>query len=180
MTILQTRKKLASTKASSDHTRRELITFSLSPRTKLLVASDAIGWILFTSTFLIEGASRPGYDAWRQAISALSLGPGEWVQQANFIVLGALLLVAAFGWLQALKPGVGSRAYPLFKGITGISLIGLGVFSQDPAPGYPPGAVQTAPTLHGDIHQFFAFVSVTALANRPGDRLFCPRAALRS
>jgi hypothetical protein len=39
-----------------------------------------------------------------------------------------------------------------------------GFFSQDPAPGYPKGAVLTAPTLHAVIHQVFAFVSITAIA----------------
>lgn len=145
---------------------RELIAASLSRTTKLLLVCGAAGWVLFVVVFLVEGATRPGYDPWQQAISALALGPSGWVQQANFIILGALLVVSAFGWRRALAPGRSSGAYPLFTAITGISLIGAGVFSQDPVPGYPPGspAIQTAPTLHGDIHQFCAFVSVTALA----------------
>jgi hypothetical protein len=150
--------------AASDDPQRELIASSLSLQTQLLLACDALGWVAFTATFLIAGAARPGYDPWREAISALSLGPGGWVQQANFIGLGALLVVSAFGWRQALQPGTAARAYPVLKALTGISLIGAGFFAQDPAPGYPPGAIQTAPTLHGDIHQICAFVSVTALA----------------
>jgi Protein of unknown function (DUF998) len=164
MSTQQPRERLANTPGSSDSPGRELIASSLSLKTELLLVCDAIGWMLFTATFLVAGATRPGYDPWRQAISALSLGPGGWVQQANFIGLGALLAVSAFGWRQALEPGTGSRTYPVLKGITGISLIGAGLFAQDPAPGYPPGAVQTASTLHGDIHQICAFVSVTALA----------------
>jgi hypothetical protein len=164
MTAQQPRDTLPNKPAASDSLRRELIASSLSLKTQLLLVCDALGWVVFTATFLIAGATRPGYDPWRQAISALSLGPGGWVQQANFIGLGALLVVSAFGWRQALKLGRGARAYPVLKGITGISLIGAGFFAQDPASGYPPGAVQTAPTLHGDIHQICAFVSVTALA----------------
>lgn len=141
-----------------------LASSSLSKRTRLLLACDAIGWMLFTITFLIEGATRPGYIAWRQAISALSLGPYGWVQRLNFGILGALLIVSALGWQQALAPGTGSRIYSSLRAITGLSLIVAGIFSQDPAPGYPPGATQTAPTLSGDIHQLCAFVSVTALA----------------
>jgi hypothetical protein len=164
MTALHPRRPPANTPSGSDTPQRELIAGSLSLDTKLLLACDALGWTLFVATFLIAGATRPGYDPWRQAISALSLGPGGWIQQANFAVLGALLVVSALGWRQALKPGPGSRAYPWLKGLTGVSLIGAGLFAQDPAPGYPPGAVQTAATLHGDLHQICAFVSVTALA----------------
>jgi hypothetical protein len=164
MTAQQPRKTPAHPPGTSLSPGRELIASSLSRKTRLLLVCDAIGWVLFTATFLIAGATRPGYDPWRQAISALSLGPGGWVQQANFIGLGALLVVSTFGWRQALRPGTGSRAYPVLKGLTGISLIGAGFFAQDPASGYPPGAALTAPTFHGDIHQICAFVSVTALA----------------
>jgi Protein of unknown function (DUF998) len=164
MTAQQRRKIPAHPPGASHSPGRDLIASTLSRTTQLLLVCDAIGWILFTATFLIAGATRPGYDPWRQAISALSLGSEGWVQQVNFIGLGALLVLSTFGWRQALRPGTGSRAYPVLKGITGISLIGAGFFAQDPVPGYPPGAVQTAPTLHGDIHQICAFVSVTALA----------------
>jgi hypothetical protein len=32
--------------------------------------------VLFTLIYLIEGMTRPGYNAWQQPVSALSLGPG--------------------------------------------------------------------------------------------------------
>jgi hypothetical protein len=164
MTTQQARERLANMPGSSDGPGHELIASSLPSKTKLLLACDAIGWVVFAATFLIEGATRPAYVAWQQAISALSLGPGGWLQQANFIFLGALVVVSALGWWQALQPGIGSRVYPVLKAVAGVGLIGAGLFSQDPASGYPPGAVQVAPTLHGDIHQICAFVSVTPLA----------------
>jgi hypothetical protein len=123
-----------------------------------------IGSLLFTGTYVIEGITRPGYDAWQQAISALSLGPGGWVQQANFVLFGVLTFLSAFGWHQLLKPGAGSIWFPLFQSLTGLGLIVDGFFSQDPAPGYPPGAALTAPTLHGVLHVLFAFVTILALA----------------
>ncbi len=56
------------------------------PRGLLLwLTFGLVGAVLFTIVYLIEGAMRPGYDAWRYPISALSLGPGGWIQQANFI-----------------------------------------------------------------------------------------------
>jgi hypothetical protein len=46
----------------------------------------------------------------------------------------------------------------------GIGLLVDGIFSQDPAPGYPKGAILTAPTLHGEIHLIFATICITSIA----------------
>jgi hypothetical protein len=130
----------------------------------LWLSCSTIGSVLFTITYLIEGATRPGYSTWQQAISALSLGPGGWVQQVNFVVFGVIVLWTAFAWRKILKGGVGATWYPILRGLEGLGLIMDGFFSQDPAPGYPPGAVLSAPTFHAVVHQVFAFVSITAIA----------------
>lgn len=39
-----------------------------------------------------------------------------------------------------------------------------GLFSQDPAPGYPIGTLTSHPTLHGQVHTMFAVVAIMALA----------------
>jgi len=156
--------RIALDPASSGIAHSKLDSGALSATTRALVSCSAIGGLLFAGTYLIEGATRPGYDAWQQAISALSLGPGGWVQQANFVVFGVLVLCSAFGWRQALTPGVGATWVPILQGIIGLGLIVDGFFSQDPAPGYPPGAVLTDPTLHGIIHNLAAGPSITALA----------------
>ncbi len=150
--------------SSSEIARSGLDGAALSPITLLLVSCGTIGSLLFTTTYLIEGITRPGYSTLQQAISALSLGPGGWVQQVNFIVFGLFVLCSAFGWYQLLKPGAGSILYPVLKVITGLGLIVDGFFSQDPTHGYPLGAVLTPPTLHGEIHAIFAFVTITVIA----------------
>jgi hypothetical membrane protein len=136
----------------------------LSPTTWALVACGTLGGLLFTAGYLIEGATRPGYDPWGQAISALSLGPGGWMQRVNFIVFGLLMIAAAAGWRKLLLPGAGARAFPLLRAAAGLGLVADGIFSQDPVPGYPPGAVTATATLPGEIHSLFAFVTITALA----------------
>lgn len=75
------------------------------------------GAVLFTTTYLIEGATRPGYNGWQQAISALSLGPGGWIQQANFVAYGVCTLCLAGAWRKVLKGGVGALSYPIIRGI---------------------------------------------------------------
>jgi Protein of unknown function (DUF998) len=89
-------------------------------------------------------------------VSALSLGPGGWIQQANFVVFGVGTLCLAGAWRTVLGGGI---TYPLIRGIEGIVAILVGFFSQDPT-GYPPGRTLTTPTLHGEIHLIGAFVLV--------------------
>lgn len=120
---------------------------------RLLLATGLAGSVLFIGTFLIDGALRPGYNALRQPMSALSLGPGGWVQVANFIVFGLLTCVSAPGWRASLAPGLGAVWYPRLKLAAGLMLIAAGVFSQDPALGYPPGVpVPNAASAHSQIH----------------------------
>ena len=135
------------------------------PRPLLLWLTVGVaGAVLFTAVYLIEGVTRPGYSAWQQAISALSLGPGGWLQQANFVVYGVSILCMAVAWRKVLKGGVGAISYPLIRGIEGLAAILVGFFSQDPAPGYPPGTTAlTSPTLHGEIHLIGSFVIVGML-----------------
>lgn len=137
---------------------------TLSPLTLGLVNCGGIGALLFTAIYLLEGATRPGYDAWSQPISALSLGPGGWVQQVNFVVYGALLVLSAVGWYRFLSPARGAIWFPLLQGIGGLCLIGAGLFSTDPFPGYPPGVKPGTSTLHGTLHGIFAWVLILALA----------------
>ncbi len=141
-----------------------LPTTPVPTRLLLWLSCSTLGSLLFTTTYLIEGATRPGYSTWQQAISALSLGPGGWVQQINFVVFGVIVLWTTFAWRKLLKGGVGATWYPIVRGLEGVGLIIDGFFSQDPAFGYPAGAILTTPTLHAVIHQIFAFMSITAIA----------------
>src|SRR5260370_18627773 len=121
--------------------------------------------VLFLIIYLIEVANRPDYNAWQQAISALSLGPGGWIQQANFALCGMSGLWSAFVWRQILKGGVCAILYPLIRGIEGVGLMAIAIFSQDPGYGYPPGTpVGPGPsTLGGTLHLTFTILVVQAM-----------------
>ncbi len=156
---------LASRPDSSRMAQSDLRATTSVPRVLLWWLTFGLaGAVLFTTTYLIEGAVRPGYNGWQQAISALSLGPGGWIQQANFVVFGVCTLCMAFAWRKVLKGSVYAIWYPIIRGIEGLGLIMVGFFSGDPAPGYPPGTVLTTPTLHGEIHIIGAYVIVGAMA----------------
>jgi hypothetical membrane protein len=129
---------------------------------RILLACGVLGPLLFVVVFLVEGATRPGYSAWRHFVSSLSLGPQGWVQIANFLVCGALVVAFAIGLRRALFPGAASTWGPILVGIFGLCLIGAGVFTTDPLLGYPPGAPST-PTWRGALHEFLSLIAFIAL-----------------
>jgi len=124
---------------------------------KLLYAG-VVGPLLFIVVFIIEGLSRPGYSAWRHYVSQLATGPGGWVQVGNFLVCGALVLA----FVVALRLATGSIAAPTLLGLFAVGLLVAGVFSTDPALGYPPGAPQVH-TAHGMIHGLAGLVCFSTL-----------------
>src|SRR5215470_1836213 len=136
----------------------------LSVRAWLLLAVGTVGGLVFTGVYLAEGATRAGYRTLAQPVSALSLGPGGWVQQLNFIVFGVLVCLSAAGWRAALAPGRGAVAFPVLRMIAGVGLVMDGLFAQDPSGGYPPGARAGVATIHGQVHTLFAMITITALA----------------
>ena len=118
---------------------------------KKLLYAGLIGPLLFIVVFLIEGATRPGYSQWRHYVSQLATGPGGWSQVINFLLCGALVLLFAFGLRASIAGTRGSIGGPVLIGLFGIALLVAGLFSTDPALGYPPGAAQVH-TAHGMIH----------------------------
>ena len=130
-----------------------------------LIIISQVGALLFTLTYIIEGATRPNYSAFQQAISALSLGPGGWVQQVNFIAFGLFnVFVNVPVWRIILKPGFGAILVPVVTALSGLSMIVCGIFSQDPAPGYPyPAGTTLTVSTAGVIHVYASIVSIVSL-----------------
>lgn len=103
------------------------------PRRLLLWLTVGVaGTVLFSIIYLIEGVTRPGYDGWQQTISALSLGPYGWIQQLNFALCGVSVLWLAYVWHKILAGGVCATWYPIIRGIEGLGLIAIAIFTQDP------------------------------------------------
>jgi len=131
--------------------------------TKLLLACGAIGSLLNFIVLLILGATRPGYNAWLIPDSSLELGEGGWIQIANYLVSGVLLLAFAIGLRRVLRTGRGSTWGPILLGLFGLSFIGIGIFVTDPVLGYPPGASSTA-TVPGTLHNLLGQLQFISLA----------------
>jgi hypothetical membrane protein len=128
-----------------------------------LLSCGAIGSVAFSLTFLIAGSLRPGYDPWREPISALSLGAGGWIQLTNFLVFGILGIASAVGIRATLTPGRGATWAPVLRIGSGLSMILVGFFAQDPDGTYPVDvAAPASASTHAMIHQIGSFVSLTA------------------
>jgi hypothetical membrane protein len=115
------------------------------------LAGGVIGPPLFILVFLIEGMTRPGYNAWRHAVSQLSLGELGWINGVTIIMFALCLLSFAFGLRRALQSGRGAVSGPRLAFVCGLMLVLLGIFPVNPGLGYPPGVPLTY-SLHGLIH----------------------------
>ncbi len=151
--------------------------------TRLLLAGGAIGGPLFIAVFTLEGARREGYDPQREPVSALALGELGWVQQANFVATGMLMLGCSRGLarLPADHPAA-SRWGARLVGLYAIGLVGAGVFVTDPVEyGAPEPAAPAELNVQGVLHGLFsiqvfaalgmaamAYASRFARARRPG------------
>lgn len=122
--------------------------------TEFLLLCGVIGPLLFILVFLIEGATRPGYSAWRTDVSYLALSNHGWEQITNFLVCGSLCIAFAVGLRRLWRTGRASVWGPLLIGLFGLGLLIAGVCVADPGGGYPPGApINGSPqTWHGWVH----------------------------
>lgn len=134
--------------------------------TRWLLLAGIVGPVIFVLVFLVDGATRPGYDPVRNLVSVLSLGDGGWVQAANFVASG--LLLAAFGvGLQRDPRGQRSRWLPPLMVLTGMALAWTGLFPPDPQLGYPQWismADAANPTWHDRLHLAGGFVAASAFS----------------
>jgi Protein of unknown function (DUF998) len=125
--------------------------------TRVLLLGGAVAGPLFVLTVLVQSYTVPGFDPRLDHLSLLSLGPWGFVQIANFVVTGVLNLLYAAGLWRRLRPGPSGTFAPILIGVYGLGLVTVGVFTTDPARGFPPGSVAPAnPSWHGAIHGLVA------------------------
>jgi hypothetical protein len=117
-------------------------------RRQFSAGAGVIGPALFVGIFTLEGWLRPGYDPLTMYISALSLGPRGWIQIANFIVLGVLLLAFARGITTEFPTGNAARGGPILLTLLAVLFIISGIFVMDPMD-TPPDQLSLSGTVHG-------------------------------
>ncbi|MFI5282043.1 MAG: DUF998 domain-containing protein [Candidatus Dormibacterales bacterium] len=136
--------------------------------TRSLLGYGVIAGPLYVGAVLIQSLFRPGFDLTRHDASLLSNGSLGWIQIANFVVTGLMVVACAAGIRRALAGGRSAVWGPTLLAVYGIGMIGAGIFVADPMNGFPIGAPAGRPdviTLHGMLHivsagfGFLAFVA---------------------
>lgn len=136
------------------------------PSTRALVTAGVVAGPLFVVVGLAQVLTREGFDLTRHPLSLLALGDLGWIQIANFIVAGVLMLAFALGARRSLGDGPGRVWAPVLFGLYGVGLVLGGAFTADPALGFPIGTPEGYPTewtFHGGVHAFAAPLAFLAL-----------------
>jgi hypothetical protein len=123
--------------------------------TRSLLGYGAVAGPLYVIVVLAQALLRPGFNLAHDDASLLSNGSLGWIQIANFLVTGAMVIACGIGMRRALTGGRSARWGPLLIGVYGLGLIAAGIFVADPMYGFPPGTAAGKPTMittHGMLH----------------------------
>lgn len=134
--------------------------------TRSLLTAGAVATPMWTGVALAQIATREDFDLARHPISALSNGDFGWIQIANFVVAGALLIAGATGLRRTMADTPGGRWAPRLVAGSGVGMIAAAMLVMDPGNGFPVGASEGSPTTmswHGIGHLAAGSVTFTAL-----------------
>lgn len=133
---------------------------------RLLLGCGMIVGPLYVLVSLAQALARPGFDLGRHQWSLLENGDLGWIQVANFVVSGGLLVAYAAGMRRELGRTCGVRWAPPLTAAFGVCLVAAGIFTADPALGFPPGTPDGPGRVswHGVLHLGAAGVGFVAIA----------------
>lgn len=119
----------------SDRTSTRLDTHSSPWRRFVRVRGPALAGVvapvLFWSVLTTLGQTQFGYNAFQSDISQLALGANGWVQTANFIIFGALIIVFEGAVQRAITPGRVWGAINILAIGCGLGLVLIAVLPTD-------------------------------------------------
>jgi hypothetical membrane protein len=128
--------------------------------TRSLLGYGVIVGPVYVATSLAQALAHDGFDLTRHAWSQLAAGPQGWIQMANLVLSGAMVVAFAVG----LRRSSFSRWAPRLIATYGLGLVASGLLVADPAAGYPVGApVPTVPSWHGIGHFVAGGIAFAAL-----------------
>jgi hypothetical membrane protein len=116
--------------------------------TKSLLGYGVIAGPFYVAVSLIQALTREGFDLTRHAWSTLANGGPGWIQVANFVLTGLMIVAGAIGLRRA---GAGVWGPRLLTGY-GLGTVGAGIFRADPQPGFPAGTGDVVVSWHGMVH----------------------------
>jgi hypothetical protein len=133
------------------------------------ITRSLLGWGVVAGAFylivgLAQALTRDGFDLGQHPLSLLMLGEGGWMQRANLLLSGLMVVTAAVGFSRAMgRAGSGKRA-GILLGVFGLGLMGSGIFPPDPMAGFPPEPDQGTGTLGGVLHLAFGAIGFLSLS----------------
>jgi hypothetical membrane protein len=117
--------------------------------TRSLLGYGVLAGPVYVTTSVVQALAHDGFDLTRHSWSQLATGPQGWIQMANLMLTGAMVVAFAVG-LHRAGP---SRWAPRLIATYGLGLVAAGLLVADPAAGYPVGMPAPAvPTWHGIGH----------------------------
>jgi hypothetical membrane protein len=105
----------------------------------------------FSLVVAAQALTRDGFDVRKHAASMLAVGDLGWIQSANFVITGVLLIAGAVG----LRRASDSRWAPRLLGLYGVGTVAAGLFVPDPSMGFPAGAPDgqaASMSWHASLH----------------------------
>lgn len=136
--------------------------------TRSLLGYGVLAGPVYLVTSLAQALARPGFDLARHDWSLLANGSWGWIQVANLIVSGLMSVAFAIGLGRALAAaggGHGGRWATVLAGAYGVGLVAAGIFTADPAYGFPVGTPAGPGTVswHGWLHLLSAAIGFAGL-----------------
>src|SRR5262245_65947091 len=89
--------------------------------TRFLLRCGMIAGPFYLVVGLAQALLREGFDFGRHPLSVLANGAGGWIQTANFVLTGLMVVAAAVGFRRALGPK--RRAVTWFLGAFGVAML---------------------------------------------------------
>src|SRR5689334_11849625 len=115
-----------------------------SDNSRSLLRFGIIAGPFYLGVGIAQGLLREGFDFARHPLSVLANGSWGWIQTANFVLSGLMVLAASVGFGGVLGPK--SRAFRWTLTGYGLGMLMGAIFPADPVDGFPPGTPLGMPT----------------------------------
>jgi hypothetical membrane protein len=127
--------------------------------TRSLLGWGVVAGPVYVAVSLAQALSRDGFDLSRHAWSVLENGRWGWIQSANLVLTGLMVIAFAVG----VRRATGSTWVPRLLGSYGSGAVAAGIFRADPVAGFPAGTTTNAVSWHGALHLAAAGLGFLAL-----------------
>jgi len=132
--------------------------------TRSLLGYGVVAGPFYVGVSLAQALTRDGFQLSKHGWSLLENGSLGWIQITNLILTGLMIVTAATGLRRAMIAGRGRTWAPLLIALYGLGMLGAGIFTADPAQGFPIGTPEvTTISWHGMLHFLISGVGFLCL-----------------